>query len=280
MKKWIKKTIFSTFLFVVAILSTVTVSALTITETVDEDIADGTIIMGITKFEPNVVITALRASDATFNDVIFNYNKPNYKGVNIYYLLSGSWFEIDEENNAHPIENEELIQQLNEVDIYYVNNNEKMLEISYSENVPTGYELIFETNNSAKNDEIKYEAGKIKVPATINEVKVLLQNTETKEKEIIDVFEKNARNDVTFVNTSTMDVTNLVQLKDALNNKDIKTINITKNITDVAERIVIDRKVEVNGNGNKITFTSAVNEAAYGSRHGILVNADDVTITD
>ena len=88
MKKWIKKTIFSTFLFVVAILSTVTVSALTITETVDEDIADGTIIMGITKFEPNVVITALRASDATFNDVIFNYNKPNYKGVNIYYLLS------------------------------------------------------------------------------------------------------------------------------------------------------------------------------------------------
>ena len=86
-----------------------------------------------------------------------------------------------------------------------------------------------------------------------------------------------------FVNeesTKSIKVSSLDELKYALTLDYVEEINITKNITDVAERIVIDRKVEVNGNGNKITFTSAVNEAAYGSRHGILVNADDVTITD
>ena len=203
MKKWIEKIFFSTFLFVVTILSTLTVSALTITETVNpkdnfDNIVDGTIIMGITKFEPNVVVTALRASDATFNDVVFNYGNVDYKGVNIYYLLSGSWFQIDEENNAHPISDATLIENLNELDIYYVNNKEKMIEISYHKQLEEGYELVFKTNNDEKNDDVTYGNGKISVPATVKKLELFVKNTKTLTQQKLDVFEKEKLNDILF----------------------------------------------------------------------------------
>src|SRR5574344_3055342 len=131
MKNGLKKLFFGTFLVVMTFISMVSVNALTIKETPNtndqyDDLANGTVVIGITKFEPNVVITALRASKATFNDVIFHYGTPGYKGVDIYYLLSGEWYNIDDDNDANLVEDESIISALNNSDIYYVNNNEKI----------------------------------------------------------------------------------------------------------------------------------------------------------
>ena len=181
MNKWIKKAVFGTCLFTATIVTSLNLSALTIVETTNPDdnfdtVIDNSIVMGITRFEPDVILTALRASDATFNDVIFNFGKDGYKGVKIYYYLSGTWFEMDEKNEAHVINDEAEIQKLNKLDIYYINNKEKILEIPYSKNLDAGYELVFKTNNSKKDKDVKFVDGKILLPATINNVDVYIKN--------------------------------------------------------------------------------------------------------
>ena len=207
MNKWIKKAVLGTCLFTTTIVTSLNVSALTIVETTNPEdkydhLVDNSIVMGITKFEPGVVLTALRASNATFNDVIFNYGNANYKGVKIYYYLSGTWFEIDEENATHEITDEALINQLSKLDIYYVNNKEKMLEIPYSKELSDGYELVYKTNNAEKDKLVKLENGKINVPATVKKLELFVKNTETEEEQSLDVFEKNELNDVEFARVS------------------------------------------------------------------------------
>ena len=203
MNKWIKKAVFGTCLFTATIVTSLNLSALTIVETTNPDdnfdsIIDNSIVMGITKFEPDVVLTALRASNATFNDVIFNYGNDGYKGVKIYYYLSGTWFEIDEENEAHVISDEAVIQKLNKLDIYYINNKEKMLELSYSKELKDGYELVYKTNNTEKDKLVKFENGKLSIPATVKKLELFVKNTESGEEQSVDVFEKEELNDIIF----------------------------------------------------------------------------------
>lgn len=203
MKEGLKKLFFGTFLTAIIFIFMVGVNALTIKETTNtgdqyDDIVDGTVVIGITKFEPEVIITALRASKATFNDVVFNYGKPGYKGVEIYYLLSGDWYNIDEDNNATPVEDEAINEALNNNDIYYVNNEEKVLEVPYSKELDDGYEFAFHTEDSTKDDEVTVENGVLKIPATVKKVEVFAKNTETGVETKLDVFEKDEYNDTEF----------------------------------------------------------------------------------
>ena len=207
MKKYFKKLFFGIFLMVITFVSAISVNALTIRETTTatdsfDTITDGTIVMGITKFQPNVVITALRASKATFNDVTFHYGTPEYNGVEIFYLLSGEWYNIDDDNNAILVEDAEKIAGLNSTDIYFINNNEKILEIPYPKELGEGYKFVFYTNDVTKNDKIVLENGKIKVPATIQNVEVFVKNTQNNTEEKLDVFEKANLNDNKFNKTS------------------------------------------------------------------------------
>ena len=203
MKNKVYKIVFGTFVFVATFIGAISVNALTIKETTNlndnyDDIVDGTVIMGITKFEPNVVVTAGRASDATFNDVIFNYGSPGYDGVDIYYLLSGDWYYIDELNEASLVEDQSIIDRLNNSDIFYINNEEKMLEIPFSKKVEEGFELVFSTNNPEKDELVKYENGIIKVPATVHMFDVSVKEISTGNEKNLDHFEKNAKNDIEF----------------------------------------------------------------------------------
>ncbi len=75
-------------------------------------------------------------------------------------------------------------------------------------------------------------------------------------------------------------VATLTELKAALANTVITTINITADITNIAERLIVDRAITINGGMHQLSFTSAINGLSYGSRHGILVSANDVTIND
>jgi len=147
-----------------------------IKETVDanntlyDHIENGTKIIGITKFNPNTILTAKRASQATMNDVAYNLNNPNYDGVHIYYYYYG-WYEFDENNNSTPVSNPSV---LNELNIFYVDNVEKKLSINYS---GATNNLSFKTDKANKNREVSYANGVITVPATVKNLTVLSNNT-------------------------------------------------------------------------------------------------------
>ena len=196
MKSKTKKSFLGALLVSSMFLATNNVDALTIKETTNtndatlDKIAEGTILIGSTKFEPNVVLTALRASKATYNDVMLNLQNPNYTGVNIYYYLAGAWYQLDEANNVSVVDNETLLNELNNSDIYYINNNEKMLEVNYLKNIKEGYELVFETENPDRNKDVLYKEGIIYVPATIQTVEIFVKNIETGTKEKLDVISK------------------------------------------------------------------------------------------
>ena len=200
MKSKTKKSFLGALLVSSMFMAMNNVDALTIKETTNtndatlDKITEGSILIGSTKFEPNVVLTALRASKATYNDVMLNLQNPNYTGVNIYYYLAGAWYQLDEANNVSVVDNETLLNELNNSDIYYINNNEKMLEVNYLKNIKEGYELVFETENPDRNKDVLYKEGIIYVPATIQTVEIFVKNTETGTKEKLDVISKEDMN--------------------------------------------------------------------------------------
>ena len=61
---------------------------------------------------------------------------------------------------------------------------------------------------------------------------------------------------------------------------DVNTIYLANDITGLDSRIIINRAVTINGNGNTLGFTDAINSAPYGERQGIVANVSDVVIND
>ena len=204
MKKEVKKSFLGALLASSMFLAMNNVDALTIKETTNVDdatldkITEGSILMGSTKFEPNVVLTALRASKATYNDVMLNLDNPNYQGVNIYYYLAGAWYTVDDNNKVSPVDSEEVLNALNISDIYYINNKEKMLEVNYIKDIKDGYELVFETENPDRNKDVLYKDGIIYVPATIQNVEIFVKNIEIGSKEKLDVLSRDNMTDDEF----------------------------------------------------------------------------------
>lgn len=78
--------------------------------------------------------------------------------------------------------------------------------------------------------------------------------------------------------SSTWDVKDLAGLKAALQNEKVQTINITTDIKDIAEAIVVNRGVTINGENKTLGFTNALNTLENGKRQGILVLSNGVEI--
>ena len=122
-------------LIISCILCINTVSATTIKETTEQDeydtIEPNTFIIGVTKFRGDEVITASKASPAGVNDVITYIENNNiadgYQSPVIYLYLGKDigWFEIDQNNQGRVIEDEETLNKLKSIDIYYVSNQKK-----------------------------------------------------------------------------------------------------------------------------------------------------------
>jgi len=72
----------------------------------------------------------------------------------------------------------------------------------------------------------------------------------------------------------------LADLRAALANTAKTIININANIGEIDARIVADRPITINGNNYTLSFTDAINDSVYGTRHGILVSANNVTINN
>ncbi|GGD91036.1 pectate lyase-like adhesive domain-containing protein [Paenibacillus nasutitermitis] len=83
-----------------------------------------------------------------------------------------------------------------------------------------------------------------------------------------------------FYLAKTASAKNLTELQTALGDIQVTTINLTDDISGVAERLVVNRALTINGNGHTISYTDAINESPSGSKHGIAVEASGVTIND
>ncbi|SIR18276.1 S-layer homology domain-containing protein [Paenibacillus macquariensis] len=78
---------------------------------------------------------------------------------------------------------------------------------------------------------------------------------------------------VTVANVATVE-----ELKTALATEAIKTINVTEDISAIAEALVVNHAVTINGGGKTLTFTNALNELTNGQRQGILVLANGTKV--
>lgn len=82
------------------------------------------------------------------------------------------------------------------------------------------------------------------------------------------------------IDTTAVEASSIEELQAALADSHVKTINVTADMENLSERIVVDRAVTINGGGHTMSFTDAINGLAYGSRQGIAVMASDVAIKD
>ena len=150
-----------------------TLSAATIKETtVNGDgydtINNGDIIIGITRFEGNTIVTGSKVAKASTNDSVHflkeNGSLDNYQSPVIYiYAGVGGWFSLDDDNNASIVSDTNLIEKLENSDIYYVDNIEKKLEIELKD---------INVDDSTLTKGVTLKDGKLLVNATIDSFEV------------------------------------------------------------------------------------------------------------
>lgn len=156
MKK-IKKILFALILSFTFIFN---LNALT---TVKEDgkYNEDTYIVGITRFDGNTVVNEKRALKAKedFNNFINDLDTTETLKLETYYYSSFTkkWYLLEEEN-FKTLSEEETNKLLKDLNIFYVNDEEKLIEITFDKKVD---------DNSISNERVKFENNKFIVPATV-----------------------------------------------------------------------------------------------------------------
>lgn len=156
MKK-IKKILFALILSFTFIFN---LNALT---TVKEDgkYNEDTYIVGITRFDGNTVVNEKRALKAKedFNNFINDLDTTEILKLETYYYSSFTkkWYLLEEEN-FKTLSEEETNKLLKDLNIFYVNDEEKLIEITFDKKVD---------DNSISNERVKFENNKFIVPATV-----------------------------------------------------------------------------------------------------------------
>lgn len=150
-----------------------TLSAATIKETTVngdgyDNINNGDIIIGITRFEGSTIVTGSKVAKASTNDSVHflkeNGSLDNYQSPVIYvYAGVGGWFSLDDDNNASIVSDTNLIEKLENANIYYVDNIEKKLEIELKD---------INVDDSTLPKGVTLKDGKLLVNATIDSFEV------------------------------------------------------------------------------------------------------------
>jgi len=232
MKKFFKKIAISSCLVTSVFSSSLLVNAAKINEKSDA-MPDGTVVIGVTKFEADQIVTSGKTITATGN--FYRLYDDNETDPVIYYYL-GAWYKLDEENNATALPEDEAFE---EIPVYYVNNEEKMVEIPLEVNLPEGYEIVFEANDPNVRN-VSYKEGVLKVPATLKEFTVIAENEETGSGYTVEEF---ARTNDEFEGV-VKSVSSLESLKEALNNKE-EAIRLQGDITGLTETLPITYNVYI-----------------------------------
>ena len=235
-------------------------------ETIKEDTStyDGDVyIIGSSKFDSNIIVTGTMASVAgareAYVQYIVNQNlKFKPEDVKIYYYseLDETWSILPETSGEElkELTEEEVKEFTEDLNIYFVNEEEKTIEVPYETLVEDGYELKFVTNDESHNDKVKYENGKLILPATVKRVDVYAVPEETLEGEEPEEVRLGVveQNEGVFENTSSI-VRTYEELLFALGS-DAETIRIEEDI-DLPTALEVTRKVEIYLNGADLTVT-------------------------
>ena len=148
------------FVMFIALLTTSSF-AVSITEKTDS-YKEGALIYGSTRFETDVVITAAKAYDAGVNEAKLNValgkDLSEIKPVVPYFFDGASWYQIteSEEEPAKPLTETQVKKVEENLNIFFVNNEEKSVEVKFEGNV----------DKDSLPSNVKYEDGKFIVPAT------------------------------------------------------------------------------------------------------------------
>lgn len=149
-------------------------------------------IIGSSKFDSNIIVTGTMATVAgareAYIQYMINYNYDfSPEDVKIYYYseLAETWSVLpatseDEIKELTEKETKELTDNLN---IYYVNEVEKTIEVPYDVILQDGFELTFYSDNEKNDSKITYEDGKIKLPATVKWLEVYAEKETGEETE-------------------------------------------------------------------------------------------------
>lgn len=172
MKSKILKIVLGLILFS-ALFITVSSAATTVKEDV-QDYDDIVYIIGSTRFDSNVIITAQRAANAGVSEAkrLVAMGKPDeIENLNLktycYIPDFDEWYEIQEE--AKSLNKEEIKNIEENLNIFFVNNKEKILNFNYNANKD---DINIITNG------VTFDGKKFSVPATKTEFKFLENNVE------------------------------------------------------------------------------------------------------
>lgn len=172
MKSKILKIVLGLILFS-ALFITVSSAATTVKEDV-QDYDDIVYIIGSTRFDSNVIITAQRAANAGVNEAkrLVAMGKPDeIENLNLktycYIPDFDEWYEIQEE--AKSLNKEEIKNIEENLNIFFINNEEKILEFNHNAN---------KEDINVLTDGVTFDGKKFSVPATKTEFKFLENNVE------------------------------------------------------------------------------------------------------
>ena len=172
MKSKILKIVLGLILFS-ALFITVSSAATTVKEDV-QDYDDIVYIIGSTRFDSDVIITAQRAANAGVSEAkrLVAMGKPDeIENLNLktycYNPYFDEWYEIKEKAQTLNEEEAEKIEE--NLDIFFVNNKEKILNFNYNANKD---DINIITNG------VTFDGKKFSVPATKTEFKFLENNVE------------------------------------------------------------------------------------------------------
>lgn len=172
MKSKILKIVLGLILFS-ALFITVSSAATTVKEDV-QDYDDIVYIIGSTRFDSDVIITAQRAANAGVSEAkrLVAMGKPDeIENLNLktycYIPDFDEWYEIQEE--AKSLNKEEIKNIEENLNIFFVNNEEKILEFNHNAN---------KEDVNILTDGVTFDGEKFKVPATKTKFKFLENNVE------------------------------------------------------------------------------------------------------
>lgn len=187
------------------------VDAITIRETMDESdsytvLENGSIIIGVTRFTPNKVVTASRAATAGADDVklhiLQNDNIDNYENPGVYYYVDSyvGWFFLDSDNKATAVTDEDELEKLSKLDIYYVDNEEKVLDVDVTD---------VNVLEDSLPDGVKYKDNKLYVNATISKFEIKTVDNEVIKFEFDSIASKFISEKIVMVDSITLNKTEL-----------------------------------------------------------------------
>jgi len=161
-------------IFASAFVLTASASAAGVKESV-EDFTGDVYIIGSTKFDNNTSVTASRAAQAGSDEMLLQIINGNFEfqrnkiKTYLYSEIEELWFEVPK-NGGELIElTETEVEAIEDnLNIYFVNDNEKMIEFEYTGDVDAS---TITSTDSLSGAEVRYEGGKFYIPVTTVELK-------------------------------------------------------------------------------------------------------------